>query len=57
MPKKLPPGPVGLPIIGSLIPWLRNQPRFLLKTYRRYGDVVRYYGEFTFFPATLYSVL
>src|SRR5438477_157939 len=42
MSRKLPPGPAGLPVLGSVFPWLRDQPRFLLETYRRYGDVVRF---------------
>src|SRR5947209_17582316 len=41
MSRTLPPGPAGLPLLGSVFPWLRDQPRFLLETYRRYGDVVR----------------
>jgi cytochrome P450 len=40
--RKLPPGLVGLPLLGSVFPWLRDQPRFLLEPYRRYGDVVRF---------------
>src|SRR5947208_14981986 len=42
MTKNTPPGPTGLPLLGSVFPWLRNQPRFLLETYRRYGEVVRF---------------
>ena len=42
MSSKLPPGPGGLPLLGSVIPWLQDQPRYLLETYRRYGDVVRF---------------
>lgn len=42
MTENVPPGPVGLPLLGSVIPWMRNQPRFLLETYRQYGDVVRF---------------
>src|SRR2546430_6507299 len=42
MTKSTPPGPAGLPLLGSVFPWLRNQPRFLLETYRRYGEVVRF---------------
>ncbi|HYK86975.1 MAG TPA: cytochrome P450 [Ktedonobacteraceae bacterium] len=42
MTEKVPPGPVGLPLLGSVIPWMHNQPRFLLETYRQYGDVVRF---------------
>src|ERR1051326_3310426 len=39
----IPPGPTTLPILGSTIPWLHNQPRFLLETYQRYGAVVRFH--------------
>src|SRR5438270_1377171 len=42
MTKSRPPGPAGLPLLGSVFPWLRNQPGFLLETYRRYGEVVRF---------------
>jgi cytochrome P450 len=42
MMKSAPPGPAGLPLLGSVFPWLRDQPRFLLETYRRYGEVVRF---------------
>src|SRR5256884_6443708 len=42
MTKSTPPGPAGLPLLGSVFPWLRNQPRFLLETYQRYGEVVRF---------------
>jgi cytochrome P450 len=42
MSRKLPPGPAGLPLLGSVFPWLRDQPCFLLETYRRYDDVVRF---------------
>ncbi len=42
MSSKLPPGPTGLPLLGSVFPWLRDQPRFLLETYRRQGDVVQF---------------
>src|SRR5437588_488334 len=40
MTKNTPPGPAGLPLLGSVFPWLRDQPHFLLETYRRYGEVV-----------------
>src|SRR5437660_4668364 len=43
MHKKLPPGPADLPVLGSVVPWLHDQPRLLLETYRRYGDVVRFH--------------
>lgn len=42
MTRNTPPGPTGLPLLGSVFPWLRDQPHFLLETYRRYGDVVRF---------------
>src|SRR5213080_426901 len=42
MRKKLPPGPADLTVLGSVVPWLHDQPRFLLETYRRYGEVVRF---------------
>src|SRR3989440_11343048 len=42
MSKNTPPGPTGLPLLGSVFPWMRDQPRFLLETYRRYGEVVRF---------------
>lgn len=42
MSNKQPPGPPGLPIVGSLVPYLRDQPRFLMESYRRYGPVVRF---------------
>ena len=42
MTNRVPPGPIGLPLLGSVFPWMRDQPRFLLDTYRRYGDVVRF---------------
>src|SRR5437588_8288917 len=42
MTATVPPGPTGLPVLGSVVPWLRDQPRFLLETYRCYGDVVRF---------------
>src|SRR3989440_3066406 len=42
MTKSTPPGPAGLPLLGSVFPWMRDQPRFLLETYQRYGEVVRF---------------
>src|SRR5436853_2912421 len=43
MPKKFPPGPIGLPVLGSVVPWMRDLPEFLLETYRRYGNIVRFH--------------
>src|SRR5438874_3432247 len=51
MTKSTPPGPAGLPLLGSVFPWLRDQPGFLLETYRRYGEVVRF--EFLGFHGAL----
>ncbi len=42
MTRNTPPGPTGLPLFGSVFPWMRDQPRFLLDTYGRYGEVVRF---------------
>ena len=42
MTNRVAPGPRGLPLLGSVFPWLRDQPGFLLDTYRRYGPVVRF---------------
>jgi cytochrome P450 len=51
MTKSTPPGPAGLPLLDSVFPWLRDQPGFLLETYRRYGEVVRF--EFLGFHGAL----
>ncbi|MFN8485403.1 MAG: hypothetical protein U0768_20375, partial [Anaerolineae bacterium] len=40
MAAKLPQGPRTLPIVGSLVPYLRDQPGFLRESYRRYGSVI-----------------
>ena len=42
MTNSVPPGPKGLPLVGSVFPWMRDQPQFLLETYQRYGEVVRF---------------
>src|SRR5215212_7812840 len=39
----LPPGPPALPIVGSLIPYLRDQPRFLREAYYRYGPTIGFH--------------
>jgi len=38
-------------LLGSVFPWLRDQPGFLLETYRRFGEVVRF--EFLGFHGAL----
>jgi hypothetical protein len=40
MATPLPPGPAGLPLIGSALDWIRDQPGFVVDAYRRYGEVV-----------------
>lgn len=40
MAAKLPRGPRTLPVVGSLVPYLRDQPGFLRESYRRYGPVI-----------------
>ena len=40
--RKLPPGPPGLPVIGSLLDFRRDPLEFFTSCARRYGDVVRY---------------
>jgi len=41
MPRKLPPGPPGLPVVGQVLSYMHNPLDFMLENYRRYGDVVR----------------
>lgn len=41
MPRKLPPGPPGLPLVGQVLSYMNNPLDFMLENYRRYGDVVR----------------
>ncbi len=38
----LPPGPHGLPILGSLIPFRRERPEFLLRLFREHGDIAHF---------------
>jgi cytochrome P450 len=38
---RIPPGPSGYPLIGSLIPFLRNPLALFMQCAREYGDVVR----------------
>jgi hypothetical protein len=52
--KSMPPGSGGLSLLGSVFPWLLDQPRFLLETYRRYGEVVRF-GFLSFHGAFLHG--
>ena len=39
---RTPPGPDGLPVVGSLPAFARDQFRFERRTHRKYGDVVRW---------------
>lgn len=39
--RPIPPGPIGLPFIGSAIPMARNPYKFLQDCHRRYGDIYR----------------
>lgn len=43
MPANLPPGPRAWPVFGSLMPYLRDQPRFLRESYRRYGPTIGFH--------------
>jgi cytochrome P450 len=38
---RIPPGPAGYPVIGNLLPFLRNPLALLAQCAREYGDVVR----------------
>lgn len=40
-PLSTPPGPVGLPLLGHALPFLRDKPGFLLGCHERYGETVR----------------
>lgn len=41
MPRKLPPGPPGLPLVGAVFSFAYNPLDFMLDNYRRYGEVIR----------------
>ncbi len=41
MPRKLPPGPPGLPFVGAVFSFAYNPLDFMLNNYRRYGEVIR----------------
>src|SRR5947207_7452697 len=41
---RVPPGPRGLPLVGSLLPYMRDPLGFLTRCTREYGDVVRLRG-------------
>ena len=43
MARNAPPGPRGWPGVGVVLPYLRDQPRFLIESYRRYGPVVGFH--------------
>jgi cytochrome P450 len=50
---RVPPGPRGLPLIGSLLPYARDPLGFLTRCAREYGDVVRLRGPgLTFYVLT-----
>lgn len=39
--RPIPPGPVGLPVLGSVIPMARDPFRFFQDCHRKYGDIYR----------------
>lgn len=40
-PRKLPPGPLALPLVGQVISFMYNPLDFMIRNYFRYGDVIR----------------
>ena len=38
---RIPPGPPTLPVVGSVFSYMRNPLDFMLRNYRRYGEVIR----------------
>jgi cytochrome P450 len=41
-PRRIAPGPRGLPLLGNLIPFRRNVLQLLLDSRRQFGDIVRF---------------
>ncbi|RUP31875.1 MAG: cytochrome P450 [Mycolicibacterium sp.] len=39
--RPIPPGPIGLPVLGSVIPMARDPFKFFQECHRRYGDIYR----------------